>query len=45
LNCPLITRKVSKVKKGHVVSQKPKPGTHLAAGSGVSLAVSKGKKP
>jgi hypothetical protein len=32
------------VKKGRVISQKPKPGKKLAAGSKVKLKVSKGKK-
>jgi uncharacterized delta-60 repeat protein len=32
------------VKKGRVISQTPKPGTKLAAGSRVTLRVSKGKK-
>jgi beta-lactam-binding protein with PASTA domain len=40
-----ITKKFSTVKKGRVISQKPKPGKHLAAGAKVKLAVSKGKKP
>jgi uncharacterized delta-60 repeat protein len=31
------------VKKGHVISTKPKPGTKLAAGSKIKLKVSKGK--
>jgi uncharacterized delta-60 repeat protein len=34
----------AQVKKGHVLSQKPKPGTKLAAGAKVRLALSKGKK-
>jgi uncharacterized delta-60 repeat protein len=33
-----------KVKKGRVISQKPKPGKKLAVGSKVKLTVSKGKK-
>jgi beta-lactam-binding protein with PASTA domain len=40
-----ITKKFSKAKKGRVISQKPKPGKHLAAGTKVSFAVSKGRKP
>ncbi|MFL5958957.1 MAG: InlB B-repeat-containing protein [Gaiellaceae bacterium] len=40
-----ITRKYSKVGKGRVISQKPRPGRHLARGAKVNLAVSKGKKP
>lgn len=39
-----ITRKFSKVKKGRVISQKPKAGTHLSAGSKVNLVLSKGKR-
>jgi hypothetical protein len=40
-----VTRAFSKsVKKGRVISQKPKPGKKLAAGSKVKLKVSKGKK-
>jgi uncharacterized delta-60 repeat protein len=35
----------AKVKKGRVISQRPKPGTQLAAGSKVKLKVSKGRKP
>jgi len=34
----------SKVKKGRVISQKPKPGKHLKHGGKVNLVVSKGKK-
>jgi beta-lactam-binding protein with PASTA domain len=40
-----VTKKFSKVKKGHVISQAPKPGTSLAAGAKVNLVISKGKKP
>ncbi len=40
-----VTKKFSKVKKGRVLSQRPKPGTSLAAGAKVNLVVSKGKKP
>jgi subtilase family serine protease len=40
-----VTRKYSKVKKGRVISQRPKPGTNLAAGAKVNLVVSKGKRP
>jgi beta-lactam-binding protein with PASTA domain len=40
-----VTKKFSKVKKGRVISQRPKPGTNLAAGAKVNLVVSKGKKP
>jgi uncharacterized delta-60 repeat protein len=40
-----VTREFSaKVKNGRVISQKPKPGKKLAAGSKVRLKVSKGKK-
>jgi hypothetical protein len=40
-----VTRAFSKsVKKGRVISQKPKPGKRLAAGFGIKLTVSKGKK-
>jgi len=35
----------SKVKKGRVSGEKPKPGTHHAAGAKVNLTVSKGRKP
>jgi hypothetical protein len=35
----------TKVKKGHVVSQKPKAGKKLPRGAKVSVVVSKGKKP
>jgi PASTA domain/Divergent InlB B-repeat domain len=41
-----ITRKYSKVvRRGRVISQRPKPGKHLPEGATVNLAVSKGKKP
>jgi subtilase family serine protease len=40
-----VTKKYARVKKGHVISQRPKPGTSLAAGAKVNLLVSKGKKP
>ena len=41
-----ITRAYSNViKRGRVISQKPKPGRHAPPGARVSLAVSKGKKP
>ena len=33
-----------KVKKGRVISQKPRPGKKLAVGSKVKLKVSRGKK-
>ena len=33
-----------KVKKGHVISQKPKPGKRLKHGAKVNLAVSKGRR-
>ena len=40
-----VTRAFSKkVKKGRVISQRPKPGKNLAAGSKVKLKVSKGKR-
>ena len=40
-----VTRAFSaKVKKGRVLSQKPKPGTKLAAGAKVRFTLSKGKK-
>jgi PKD domain/Divergent InlB B-repeat domain/PASTA domain len=35
----------SKVKKGRVSAEKPKAGTHHAAGAKVSLTLSKGRKP
>src|SRR6266511_2660510 len=35
----------SRVRKGRVISQKPKPGVTRPAGSKVKLKVSKGKKP
>jgi uncharacterized delta-60 repeat protein len=35
----------AKVKKGRVISQRPRPGTNLAAGSKVKLKISKGKRP
>jgi beta-lactam-binding protein with PASTA domain len=34
----------AKVRKGRVISQKPRPGTKLAAGAKIRLALSKGKK-
>ena len=40
-----VTKKFSKVKRGRVISQRPKPGTNLAAGAKVNLVISKGKKP
>lgn len=40
-----VTKQFSKVKKGRVISQRPKPGTNLAAGAKVNLVISKGKKP
>jgi hypothetical protein len=41
-----VTRAFSKsVKKGRVISQKPRPGKKLAAGARVRLKVSKGTKP
>jgi hypothetical protein len=41
-----ITRKHSEVvKKGRVISQRPKPGKHLKKGAKVKLVISKGKKP
>jgi len=33
-----------KVKKGRVLSQKPRPGAQLPAGTKVNLVISKGKK-
>ena len=39
-----ITKVSSKLKKGRVVAQKPKPGKHLKNGAKVALKVSKGKK-
>jgi PASTA domain/Divergent InlB B-repeat domain len=33
-----------RVKKGHVISQKPKPGKHLRRGAKVNLVVSKGRR-
>jgi hypothetical protein len=44
-NAGKVTKKFSTVKKGRVISQKPKPGTNLAAGASVNLVISKGKKP
>ncbi|HKD95834.1 MAG TPA: PASTA domain-containing protein [Gaiellaceae bacterium] len=43
-NAGKVTKKFSKVKKGRVISQKPKAGTDLPAGSKVNLVLSKGKK-
>jgi beta-lactam-binding protein with PASTA domain len=40
-----IRRAYSKVKRGRVISQKPKPGTVLRGGGKVNLAVSRGKRP
>ena len=40
-----VTKKFSRVKKGRVISQRPAPGTSLAAGAKVNLVISKGKKP
>jgi beta-lactam-binding protein with PASTA domain len=40
-----VTKKFSKVKKGRVISQRPKPGTNLPAGGKVKLVVSKGRRP
>jgi hypothetical protein len=40
-----VTKRFSKVKKGRVISQGPKPGTNLASGAKVNLVISKGKKP
>src|SRR5262249_53317251 len=40
-----VTKKFSTVKKGRVISQRPKAGKDLPAGSKINLAVSKGKKP
>jgi hypothetical protein len=34
----------SKVKKGRVISQRPKPGRHLSHGAKVSLVISKGRR-
>jgi subtilase family serine protease len=39
-----VSKKFSKVKKGHVISSKPGAGKHKPAGTKVNLAVSKGKK-
>jgi subtilase family serine protease len=39
-----VSKKFSKVEKGHVISQKPGSGKHESAGTKVSLVVSKGKK-
>jgi subtilase family serine protease len=39
-----VTKKFSSVKKGRVISQKPKAGTQLPGGSKVNLVLSKGKK-
>jgi hypothetical protein len=40
-----VKKKFSTVRTGRVISQRPKPGRHLAAGGKVNLVVSKGKKP
>ena len=40
-----VTKKFSKVKKGRVISQRPKPGTNLAPDAKVNLVISKGKRP
>jgi hypothetical protein len=40
-----ITKVYSKVKKGRVAAQNPKPGKHLKGGAKVALKVSKGKRP
>jgi hypothetical protein len=41
-----ITRAYSDaIKRGRVISQRPKPGKHSRAGARVNLLVSKGKKP
>jgi beta-lactam-binding protein with PASTA domain len=40
-----VTKKFSRVRKGRVISQSPKPGTSLAAGAKINLVISKGKKP
>lgn len=39
-----VTKKFSRVKKGHVLSQSPAAGANRAAGAKVNLVVSKGKK-
>jgi subtilase family serine protease len=39
-----VSKKFSKVKKGHVISTKPGAGKHEPAGTKVKLVVSKGKK-
>jgi subtilase family serine protease len=39
-----VTKKFSKVKKGRVISQSPKPGTNLTAGAKVNLVISKGSR-
>jgi subtilase family serine protease len=39
-----VSKKFSKVKKGHVISSRPGAGKHKPAGTKVSLVVSKGKK-
>ena len=46
-NCRVgkIRRAYSKVKRGRVISQKPKPGTVLRGGGKVNLAVSRAKRP
>ena len=33
----------AEIKKGHVIAQKPKPGTRLGHGARIDLIVSKGK--
>jgi hypothetical protein len=39
-----VTRKYSRVRKGRVIAQRPKAGTHLPAGASVSLVLSRGPR-
>jgi beta-lactam-binding protein with PASTA domain len=40
-----VTRRYSRIKRGRVISQRPRPGKRLKPGAKVRLVVSKGKKP
>jgi beta-lactam-binding protein with PASTA domain len=40
-----VTRRYSRIRRGRVISQRPRPGKHLKPGAKVRLVVSKGKKP
>ncbi len=39
-----VTRKYSRVRKGRVIAQRPKAGTHLPAGASVALVLSRGPR-